>query len=245
MENKKLLIGAGVVVVAYLLWKKSQSNSVANSNIITPQYSKECYDSLKIALQQENVKSPDFEKTFLEKCEKTKNKIQKDSLGQPKVMTEGIFKPKIFTGDSINPNNQNAPRIVNDIAIDKLPNIINQEDIQLFLFNNSNISSIEDNTIRDAKGYPIYTKLRKSDVKKDIFGNIVSGNANEGNFYKENGKYYLNTPTSAGSEICEISEKDYFDFFVNIKEGSYKKIISPTIQKNNCSFKFSSSNWGR
>ena len=137
-------------------------------------------------------------------------------VGISKVITEGVVKPKIFIGDSINPNNQNAPRIVNDIAIDKLPNIINQEDIQLFLFNNSNISSIEDNTIRDAKGYPIYTKLRKSDVKKDIFGNIVSGNANEGNFYKENGKYYLNTPTSAGSQICEISEKDYFDFFIMI-----------------------------
>jgi hypothetical protein len=74
MENKKLLIGAGVVVLAYLLWKKSQSNSVANNNVITPQYSKECYDSLKIALQQENVKPPDFEKTFLEKCQKTELK---------------------------------------------------------------------------------------------------------------------------------------------------------------------------
>ena len=206
MENKNILIGAGVVVVGYLLWKKSQNDEL-NKRV------------------QNMTKTSD---------------MGMPQVGISKVITEGVVKPKIFIGDSINPNNQNAPRIVNDIAIDKLPNIINQEDIQLFLFNNSNISSIEDNTIRDAKGYPIYTKLRKSDVKKDIFGNIVSGNANEGNFYKENGKYYLNTPTSAGSQICEISEKDYFDFFVNIKEGSYKKIISPTIQKNNCSFKFGS-----
>jgi hypothetical protein len=75
LDKKYIAIGTGVVVLAYLLWKKSQSNSVANNNVITPQYSKECYDSLKIALQQENIKSPDFEKTFLEKCEKTKNKV--------------------------------------------------------------------------------------------------------------------------------------------------------------------------
>jgi len=74
MKNKNLLIGAGVVIVAYLLWKKSKSNSVANNSVVTPQYSKECYDSLKIALQQENVKPPDFEKTFLEKCRKTELK---------------------------------------------------------------------------------------------------------------------------------------------------------------------------
>jgi len=68
MENKKLLIGAGVVVVAYLLWKKSQSK------VNTTQYSKECLDGLERALQQENVKPPDFEKTFLEKCRKTELK---------------------------------------------------------------------------------------------------------------------------------------------------------------------------
>lgn len=41
MKNKNLLIGAGVVVVGYLLWKKSQNNSVANSvtksDIIIPE----------------------------------------------------------------------------------------------------------------------------------------------------------------------------------------------------------------
>ena len=71
MENKKLLIGAGVVIVGYLLWKKSKTNSVTNSNVITPQYSKECYDELKIRLQQEDAKPPDFQNIFLEKCRKT------------------------------------------------------------------------------------------------------------------------------------------------------------------------------
>ena len=37
MNNKNLLIGAGVVVVAYLLWKKSQNNSVNKSNIKVPE----------------------------------------------------------------------------------------------------------------------------------------------------------------------------------------------------------------
>jgi hypothetical protein len=68
MENKKLLIGAGVLVLAYLLWKKSQSK------VNTTQYSKECLDGLERALQLEYVKPPDFEKTFLEKCRKTELK---------------------------------------------------------------------------------------------------------------------------------------------------------------------------
>jgi hypothetical protein len=37
MENKKLLIGAGVVVIGYLLWKKSQTKSVAKTDVFTPQ----------------------------------------------------------------------------------------------------------------------------------------------------------------------------------------------------------------
>ena len=208
MNNKNLLIGAGVVVVGYLLWKKSQSNTINKSDIVVPE----------------------------------------NALVRPKI-TESIVVPKIDikgTNSVINPNNfQNAPRIINDITIDKLPIIVNQEDIQLFFFNNPNISSIEDNTIRDARGIPIYTKLRKSDVKKDLFGNVVSGNANEGFYYKENGKYYLKTPTSAGFQLCEISQNDYFEFFVNIKEGSYKKIISPSIKTNNCTFSFSGGSWGR
>ena len=68
MDNKKLLIGAGVVIVGYLLWKKSQSK------VNKTQYSKECYDSLEKALQYEIVRPPDFEKIFLEKCRKTEIK---------------------------------------------------------------------------------------------------------------------------------------------------------------------------
>jgi hypothetical protein len=82
MENKKLLIGAGVLVVAYLLWKKSKNK------VNTKQYSKECYEGLERALQMENVKPANFSRNFLENCEKSKNEIKKDSLGQPKV-TQG------------------------------------------------------------------------------------------------------------------------------------------------------------
>jgi|688.fasta_scaffold666738_3 hypothetical protein len=39
MENKKLLIGAGVVILGYLLWEKSQSQSVAKNDVIIPQSS--------------------------------------------------------------------------------------------------------------------------------------------------------------------------------------------------------------
>ena len=68
MKNKNLLIGAGVVVVGYLLWKKSQNK------VNKTQYSKECYESLQGRLMQEDVKPPNFEKDFLENCEKSKNK---------------------------------------------------------------------------------------------------------------------------------------------------------------------------
>ncbi len=99
MENKKLLIGAGVVVVGYLLWKKSQTNSVANSNVITPQYSKECYDELQIRLQQKDLKEPDFQKTFLEKCEKTKNKVNlpsnKGGYAMPEIELDWSILSKI------------------------------------------------------------------------------------------------------------------------------------------------------
>jgi len=49
MENKKLLIGAGVVILGYLLWKKSQSKSVANtytnSGVVTPSVSNSALES--------------------------------------------------------------------------------------------------------------------------------------------------------------------------------------------------------
>jgi hypothetical protein len=67
MKNKNLLIVAGVVIVGYLLWKKSQGK------VNQTQYSKECLDGLERALQQENVKPPNFEKTFLENCQSKNN----------------------------------------------------------------------------------------------------------------------------------------------------------------------------
>jgi len=79
MENKKLLIGAGVVIAGYLLWKKSQNK------VNTKQYSKECLEGLERALQRDNEKPANFSRNFLENCEKSKNEIKKDSLGQPKV----------------------------------------------------------------------------------------------------------------------------------------------------------------
>ena len=45
MKNKNLLIGAGVVVVGYLLWKKSQNNSVAKSDVVTPSVSNSALES--------------------------------------------------------------------------------------------------------------------------------------------------------------------------------------------------------
>lgn len=58
LDKKNILIGAGVVIVGYLLWKKSQSK------VNTTQYSKECYDELKSRLMQEDVKPANFQKIF-------------------------------------------------------------------------------------------------------------------------------------------------------------------------------------
>jgi len=55
MNTKNILIGAGVVVVAYLLWKKSQSNSVSKTDVVIPQSSmtqKEKTDLFNKAIQQ-------------------------------------------------------------------------------------------------------------------------------------------------------------------------------------------------
>ena len=41
MKNKNLLIGAGVVIVGYLLWKKSQSNKFKNFKLFTDSELKE------------------------------------------------------------------------------------------------------------------------------------------------------------------------------------------------------------
>jgi hypothetical protein len=60
MKNTNLLIGAGVVVVGYLLYKKSQSN--------VKEYSENCKAQLESRLMQEDVKPPNFENDFLERC---------------------------------------------------------------------------------------------------------------------------------------------------------------------------------
>ena len=39
LDNKNILIGAGVVIIGYLLWKKSKSNSVNKTDVVTPQSS--------------------------------------------------------------------------------------------------------------------------------------------------------------------------------------------------------------
>jgi hypothetical protein len=67
MKNKNLLIGVGVVVVGYLFWKKSQSK------VNQTQYSKECYDSLQSRLMQKDAKPANFQKDFLERCQKITN----------------------------------------------------------------------------------------------------------------------------------------------------------------------------
>jgi hypothetical protein len=165
-----------------------------------------------------------------------KTKLNNPFGGAPKVLPSST--DYVMTPD----NTQGVVRVVNNMAIDKMPNIVNQEDIELFFFNNPNISSIEDNTIRDAKGYPIYQKIRKSDVQKDALGAVVYGYSNGYNFYKENNKFYIKEATNAGINplasayiICEISQSDWLDFFINVKDGSYRKINSPSIKKLNCS----------
>ena len=86
MENKKLLIGAGVVVVAYLLWKKSQSNSVSKTDVVIPQSSmtqKEKTDLFNKAIQQHvgGAKPPDeLLKNLAKGREEAKAKIKELKL---------------------------------------------------------------------------------------------------------------------------------------------------------------------
>jgi hypothetical protein len=51
MKNKNLLIGAGVVIVGYLFWKKSQKNSLPSAKQI------ECNDRYS-RLAQPDVEMP-------------------------------------------------------------------------------------------------------------------------------------------------------------------------------------------
>jgi len=237
MKTKNILIGAGVLVVGYLLFKQSEKD--------------------KIKKRTENLLAEDFNKL---EPDAIKPDVTRDKLGIPEaIMTAkslkdlvnpfGATTPKIILGATnnvITPNNtQGATRIVNDIAIDKLPNIVNQEDIELFFWNNPNIKSREGsgNIMYDAQYKPIYQRLRKLYIQKDALGTIISGDANEGHFYKENGKFYVRTPYSYGSETCEISENDYLEYFVNIKDGSYRKLNYPSIKKMNCKSQARGGSW--
>ena len=65
MNNKNLLIGAVVLVVGYLLYKKSKIN--------VKEYSENCKAQLESRLMQEDVKPPNFENNFLERCREAEN----------------------------------------------------------------------------------------------------------------------------------------------------------------------------
>ena len=86
MENKNILIGAGVVVVAYLLWKKSQTNSVSKTDVVIPQSSmtqKEKTDLFNKAIQQYvgGAKPPDeLLKNLAKGREEAKAKIKELKL---------------------------------------------------------------------------------------------------------------------------------------------------------------------
>ena len=55
MKNTKLLIGAGIVIAGYLLWKKSQSKSLKSG-----QYSMECEMRYLDLMQPEVIMPPEF-----------------------------------------------------------------------------------------------------------------------------------------------------------------------------------------
>jgi hypothetical protein len=257
MKNTSLILGlalGGGLAYLYLKDKKSLSENTVSTTPTIPNGSDlpkkdsisaynpvyKGYDpAYNASLENQKQVQSFYESDFW----KSKNpsasvleKIVNPFGGVPKVLPSST--DYVITPD----NTQGVVRPINQVAIDKMPDIVNQEDIELFFFNNPNISSIEDNTIRDAKGYPIYQKIRKSDVQKDALGAVVSGYSNGYNFYKENNKFYIKEATNAGINplasayiICEISESDWLDFFINVKDGSYRKINSPAIKKLNCS----------
>jgi len=106
MENKKLLIGAGVVIVGYLLWKKSQSK------VNQTQYSKECYDSLQSRLMQEDVKPANFSRDFLENCKKSENEKKspsnKGGLAMPIIELDWSILSKIPNEFTVKSNGFNT-----------------------------------------------------------------------------------------------------------------------------------------
>jgi hypothetical protein len=95
MKNRNLLLGAGVVLVGYLLWKKSQSK------VNQTQYSKECYDSLQSRLMQEDVKPANFEKDFLERCQKITNEANFQVKNKPNNIPNAM--PKVERGGNAMP----------------------------------------------------------------------------------------------------------------------------------------------
>jgi hypothetical protein len=97
MKNRNLLIGTVVIVLGYLLYKKSQNKTN------TIEYSKECYDSLERALQSENVKPPNFEKDFLKNCQEQKN-LNNYSQSTTKLKNIIIPKGSIINNARINWN---------------------------------------------------------------------------------------------------------------------------------------------
>jgi hypothetical protein len=89
IDNKKILIGAGVVIVGYLLWKKSKSN--------VKEYSENCKAQLQRALEQENVKRPNFSNDFLERCQKDELNKKNQSNSSSNVSTIDVNTiPDIF-----------------------------------------------------------------------------------------------------------------------------------------------------
>jgi len=60
MNKRNFLIGVGILIVGYLLYKKSNTN--------VKEYSENCKAQLKMRLMQEDAKPPNFENDFLERC---------------------------------------------------------------------------------------------------------------------------------------------------------------------------------
>jgi hypothetical protein len=100
IDNKKILIGAGVVVVGYLLWKKSKSN--------VKEYSENCKAQLKRALEQENVKRPNFSNDFLERCQKDELNKKNQSNNSSNVSTDINAIPEDLTNFTIKSDGYNT-----------------------------------------------------------------------------------------------------------------------------------------
>lgn len=61
MKNKNLLIGAGVVLVGYLLWKKSKDNSINKSAIVVP---KNALVKPHLGMPQVKISTPEEQKAL-------------------------------------------------------------------------------------------------------------------------------------------------------------------------------------